>query len=156
MKLSFDWLSDYVDLTGISAQEVAERLTMGAFEVEEVRPTGGAIVGPVVVGEILEIYPHPDAKATKIRVTKTRVQEGSEPLEIVCGAQNIAVGQRIPVALNGARVLNRHDGTELLIEARPVRGLVSNGMLCSPPELGIMDGDSEGILILPHSKENPI
>ena len=71
MKLSFDWLSDYVDLDGVKVEEVRDALTMGAFEVEEVRPVCPvAITGPVVVGEILEIYPHPNAN--KIRLTKTR------------------------------------------------------------------------------------
>lgn len=154
MKLSFDWLCDYVDLTGITPEQVAEKLTMGAFEVEEVRQIRGEIVGPVVVGEILEIYPHPNAN--KIRLTKTRVAEGAEPLEIVCGADNIQVGQRIPVALSGARVIDRKTGKPLPIEAREVRGVVSNGMLCSPPELGLDAGDNEGILVLPHGAENPI
>lgn len=151
MKLSFDWLSDYVDLTGISPEEVAEKLTMGAFEVEEVRPVRGSIVGPVVVGEILEISAHPDPSMTKVRVTKTRVREGEAPLEICCGAQNIEVGQRIPVAMLGSRVLDRKTGGALAIEPRALRGVTSHGMLCSPPELGLTNGDSEGILILPHS-----
>src|SRR5258708_39931440 len=111
MKLSIDWLSDFVDLSGITPQELAERLTMGAFEVEEITLVGPDLVGPIVVGEILEIKQHPNAD--KIRLTKTRIKEGEEPLEIVCGAQNIEVGQRIPVALPGAKVINRKDGTAL-------------------------------------------
>ena len=146
MKLSFDWLSDFVDLTGLSAQEVAEKLTMGAFEVEEVTSFGPDISGPIVVGEILEINPHPNAD--KIRLTKTRIAEGEEGQEIVCGAWNIEVGHKIPVALPGARVINRHDGSALEIKAGKIRGVVSNGMLCSSPELGI-DGSGEGILLLP-------
>src|SRR5215831_17123252 len=140
MRLSFDWLCDYVDLEGVSAQEVADKLTMGAFEVEEVKKVGPDIEGPVVVGEILEINPHPNAD--KIRLTKVRIEDGAEPLEIVCGAQNIEVGQRIPVALPGARVINRHDGSPLVIKAAPIRGVKSNGMLCSPPELGLTNMDS--------------
>src|SRR5271156_4515607 len=105
MKLSFDWLSDFVDLQGISPQELADKLTMGAFEVEAVDQVGSLVEGPIVVGEILEIYAHPNAD--KIRLTKTRIEPGAEPLEIVCGATNIAVGQRIPVALVGAQVLDR-------------------------------------------------
>ncbi len=146
MRLSFEWLSDYVDLQGITPHEVAEKLTMGAFEVEEITVVGAEIVGPIVVGEILAINPHPNAD--KIRLTKVKVASDSEPLEIVCGAQNIAVGQRIPVALPGARVVNRHDGSALEIKLSKIRGVQSNGMLCSPPELGITDGDGEGILIL--------
>lgn len=146
MKLSFDWLSDYVNLDGLNPQEVADRLTMGAFEVEEVREFGPDIQGDVVVGEIVEINPHPNAD--KIRVTKTRVAEGEEPREIVCGAWNIEVGNRIPVALPGSKVINRKDGTPLPIVAGQIRGVTSNGMLCSPPELGV-EGSGEGILILP-------
>ncbi|MBS2008158.1 MAG: phenylalanine--tRNA ligase subunit beta [Cyanobacteria bacterium SZAS TMP-1] len=155
MKLSFDWLGDYVDLTGISPQELAEKLTMGAFEVEEVTVFGPDLVGPIVVGEILEIHPHPNAD--KIRLTKTRIEEGAEPLEIVCGAQNIEVGMRVPVALPGARVINRKDGTPLPIKASAIRGVHSNGMLCSPPELGIDmgEGTSEGILVLNANGKTP-
>lgn len=146
MKLSYSWLCDYVDLTGLTPQEVADKLTMGAFEVEEISTSGPNIVGPVVSGEILDIKVHPNAD--KIRLTKVRLAEGADPVEIVCGAQNIEVGQRIPVALPGAVVLNRKTGDKLEIKASEIRGVHSNGMLCSPPELGITDGDSEGIYIL--------
>ena len=145
MKLSFDWLGDFVDLSGLSAQEVADKLTMGAFEVEEVRVVGADIVGPLVVGQILEINPHPNAD--KIRVTKILLSEGEEPSEIVCGAWNIEVGHKIPVALPGAKVINRKDGSALHIKAGQIRGVTSNGMLCSPSELGV-SADGEGILIL--------
>lgn len=147
MKLSFDWLSDYVDLSGITPQELADRLTMGAFEVEEVTPVGADLQGPLVIGEIMEINPHPNAD--KIRLTKTRVSPGADPLEIVCGAQNIEVGQLVPVALPGAKVVDRKTGGPLAIKASAIRGVHSNGMLCSPSELGIADADPEaGILIL--------
>jgi len=147
MKLSFDWLSDYVDLSGITPQELADKLTMGAFEVEEVNVVGADLQGPLVIGEIMEIHPHPNAD--KIRLTKTRVAPGAEPLEIVCGAQNIEVGQLVPVALPGARVIDRKTGGPLAIKASAIRGVHSNGMLCSPSELGIADSDPEaGILIL--------
>lgn len=154
MRLSFDWLSEYVDLTGITPEQVAEKLTMGAFEVEEIRKVGPDIEGPVVLGEIMEILPHPNAD--KIRLTKTRIAPGEDPLEIVCGATNIEVGQRIPVALPGAKVINRKDGTSLDIKASAIRGVQSNGMLCSPPELGIVTPGTEtpeasGILILDES-----
>ena len=155
MKLSFDWLGDFVDLSGISPHELAEKLTMGAFEVEEVTVFGADLVGPIVVGEIVEIHPHPNAD--KIRLTKTRIKEGDEPLEIVCGAQNIEVGQRVPVALPGAKVVNRKDGSALLIKASAIRGVHSNGMLCSPPELGmdLGEGAGEGILILNGNGKKP-
>lgn len=146
MKLSFDWLGDFVDLSGVSVQEVAEKLTMGAFEVEEVKKVGPDIEGPLVVGKILEINAHPNAD--KIRLTKIRVAENEEPLEIVCGAGNIEVGQIIPVALPGAKVIDRHKGTPLHIKVSAIRGVTSNGMLCSTSELGLPNTDVDGILIL--------
>ncbi len=148
MKLSLNWLADYVDLSGLTPDMIAEKLTMNAFEVEGVHTFGSDLTGPIVVGEILDIQPHPDPKVTKMRVTKTRVAEGQEPLQIVCGATNIAVGQRIPVALPGSIVINRHDGSAFPITVTDKRGVQSNGMLCAATELGITDGDSEGILIL--------
>lgn len=148
MKLSFDWLSDFVDLSGLSAQELADKLTMGAFEVEEVLSFGPDIQGPLVVGEILEINPHPNAD--KIRLTKIRLADSGDAQEIVCGAWNIEVGHKIPVALPGAKVINRHDGSPLHIKENKIRGVTSNGMLCSAPELGIA-GSGEGIMILPPS-----
>ena len=159
MKLSFDWLSEFVDLSGLTAYQVAEKLTMGAFEVEEVTIIGPDLEGPIVVGEILEIHQHPNAD--KIRLTKTRIKEGEEPLDIVCGAGNIEVGQLIPVALPGAKVVNRHDGSALLIKASAIRGVKSNGMLCSPPELGIAKnlqdpGQDEGIWILNKNGNKPV
>lgn len=145
MKLSFDWLGDFVDLSGLSAQEVADKLTMHAFEVEEISVVGSAIEGQLLVGEIMEINPHPNAD--KIRITKIKLEEGGGTHEIVCGAWNIEVGHKIPVALPGAKVINRHDGTALHIKESKIRGVTSNGMLCSPPELGL-SGGGEGILIL--------
>jgi phenylalanyl-tRNA synthetase beta chain len=118
---------------------------MGAFEVEEIKKVGPNIQGDVVVGEILDIRKHPDAE--KIRLTTVRISENEEPRQIVCGAWNIEVGHRIPVALPGAKVLNRLDGKELAIKESKIRGEISRGMLCSAPELGIA-GSGEGILIL--------
>src|SRR5271156_2661526 len=111
MKLSFDWLSDYIDLSGLSPQLVAEKLTMNAFEVEGIDTIGPDLKGPIVVGEIVDIQEHPDPNISKMRVTKVIVEEGQAPLQIVCGAANILVGQRIPVALPGSLVINRHDGS---------------------------------------------
>jgi phenylalanyl-tRNA synthetase beta chain len=147
VKLSYDWLSDFVDLSGLTPEEVAEKLTMGAFEVEEIRRTGPDLRGQLVVGEIMEILPHPDPSVTKMRLTKTRIAADAPPEEIVCGAWNIEVGQKIPVALPGSMVINRKTGEPFPIERTEKRGVVSNGMLCSPAELGIAGGE-DGILIL--------
>lgn len=146
MKLSYEWLSEFVDLSGISPEEVAEKLTMNAFEVEDIHTVGANITGPLVVGKILEIHQHPNAD--KIRLTKVLLKENDEPVQIVCGASNIEVGHVIPVALPGAVVINRKDGSPLPIKASEIRGVKSNGMLCSPSELGLQGYDVDGILIL--------
>jgi len=154
MKLSYSWLCDYVNLDGIEIEDVKDRLTMGAFEVEEMSKEGPDLTGPVVVGEIVDIKTHPNAD--KIRLTRVKLKKDQEPVEIVCGAQNIEVGQRIPVALPGSIVVNRKTGEKLEIKAGEIRGVLSNGMLCSPPELGITDGDAEGILVLSRPGENGV
>ncbi len=99
----------------------------------------------VVVGQILEINPHPDAD--RVRVTKTEVGDG-QPRQIICGATNIEVGQKIPVALPGAVLPGN-----FVIEKRKMRGVESEGMLCSGKELGITE-DAEGIMIL--APETPL
>lgn len=142
MKLSYNWLNDFVDLNGIELTQLAQTLTMGAFEVEEIKPTRKLLDAKVVLGEIKEIQRHPDAD--KLQVTKTEVAPG-ELLQIVCGAQNIAVGQRVPVALVGASVTNRHDGSELKIKESKIRGVESFGMLCSADELGFSEEEVKSI-----------
>lgn len=132
MKLSYNWLKDFVDLADINPEKLAEELTMKAFEVEEISSTGVNIDEKVVLGEILEITKHPDAD--KLNVTQTSI--GSETLQIVCGGKNIKVGQKVPVALVGASVINRHDGSSLDIKKSKIRGVESFGMLCSADELG--------------------
>ncbi|MCC7530023.1 MAG: phenylalanine--tRNA ligase subunit beta [Candidatus Melainabacteria bacterium] len=146
MKLSYEWLSEFVDLSGISPEEVAEKLTMNAFEVEDIQTVGANITGPLVVGKILEIHPVP--KADRIRLTKVLLKEDGEPVQIVCGASNIEVGHIVPVALPGAIVINRKDGSPLPIKQSEIKGVTSNGMLCSPSELGLEGYDVDGILIL--------
>jgi len=144
MKLSYAWLNQFVDLKDISPENLKHELTMKAFEVEEIETIG--LTGPVVVGEILEINKHPDAD--KIRVTKIRLEENGTPTQIVCGAQNIEVGQLIPVCLPGAVVINRKTGEDLPIKQSEIRGVQSNGMLASASELGIDTSDVDGIHIL--------
>ncbi len=144
MKLSYAWLNQFVDLNGISPEDLKDQLTMKAFEVEEIETIG--LTGPVVVGEILEINKHPDAD--KIRVTQMRVAENGEPTQIVCGAQNIEVGQLVPVCLPGAVVINRKTGEGLPIKQSEIRGVTSNGMLASASELGIATSDVDGIHVL--------
>jgi phenylalanyl-tRNA synthetase beta chain len=138
MRVPLSWLRDYVDLQ-LTPEELAERLTLLGMEVKSVE-VWGADWDSVVVGELLAVERHPRAD----RLSLTRVDVGTgEPLEIVCGATNIAVGQRVPVALPGAILPGNRR-----IERTEKLGAVSNGMLCSGDELRLT-GDADGILILP-------
>lgn len=127
MKISFQWLKDYVALPAeITPDEVARKLTFAGLEVEAVTSLAKGF-DKVVVGQILERNKHP--QADRLSLTKIDVGTGT-PLEIVCGAQNIAAGQKIPVATIGAVIPN---GLE--IKPAKIRGVPSQGMLCSLDEL---------------------
>ena len=138
MRVPLAWLADYVDLD-LTPERLAERLTVLGMEVKALE-RWGADWQDVVVGELLTVAKHPNAD--RLSLTTVRVGDG-EPLSIVCGATNIAPGQRVPVALPGAVLPGgrRIDRTEKM-------GIVSNGMLCSGDELGLTS-DADGILILP-------
>jgi phenylalanyl-tRNA synthetase beta chain len=137
MRVPLSWLREFVEFD-LTPEQLAERLTLLGMEVKGI-DRRGSDWNNVVVGELLTVEKHPRAD----RLSLTTVTTGSgEPLEIVCGATNIAPGQRIPVALPGAVLPGnrRIDRTEKM-------GVVSNGMLCSGDELGLT-GDADGILIL--------
>ena len=143
MYISYNWLKDYVDLD-IPPQELADRLTMAGVAVENVTALGQGVDG-VVVGRIESISPHPGADKLVI----TSVDTGSEKLQIVTAATNVAAGDVIPVALEGAVV-----ASGLKIKKAKLRGVESRGMMCSGQELGIdpntMPADqAHGIMILP-------
>ena len=138
MRVPLSWLRDYVDFD-LPPERLAERLTMLGMEVGSIERIG-ADWSSVVVGELLEVTPHP--RADRLSLTKVRVSSSDQPLAIVCGATNIAVGQRVPVALPGA-VLPGGRG----IAVTTIAGSESQGMLCSGAELGLTT-DAEGILIL--------
>jgi phenylalanyl-tRNA synthetase beta chain len=138
MKVSYKWLQEFVAIDK-SPEELAELLTMHAFEVESVEKAGAGL-DKVVVGEVLSREKHPGAD--KLSVTKVKVS-AEETLPIVCGAPNVAVGQKVAVALVGAMLPNG-----ISIAERSVRGEVSMGMICAEDELGL--GQShEGIMVLP-------
>jgi phenylalanyl-tRNA synthetase beta chain len=136
MKLSYNWLKEFVPID-VTPQKMAEMFTMKVAEVESIEMLGQDIQ-KVVVGEILEIRPHP--KSTKLQLTKVAI--GSDTLSIVCGAKNIRVGQKVPTALLGASLPNG-----VKIAAREIRGVKSEGMLASGEELGL-SGGPDGVLIL--------
>lgn len=136
MRVSLAWLGDLVEVT-VTADELAHRLDMSGTKVETIHRPGGGISG-VVVAEVLEIAPHPNAD----NLTLVEVALGTgDTQRVVCGARNIEVGDRVPLARVGALL------PEMEITERKIRGEVSRGMLCSTAELGI-GRDHSGILVL--------
>ena len=138
MRVPISWLREYVDIQQ-TPEQLAERLTLLGMEVKGIEQWG-ADWRSVVVGELLTVEKHP--YADRLHLTTVNVGSG-EPLHIVCGANNIAPGQRVPVALPGAVLPG-----ERRIERTEKMGIASEGMLCSGDELHITS-DAEGILILP-------
>ncbi|SDY86418.1 phenylalanine--tRNA ligase subunit beta [Nitrosomonas halophila] len=143
MKFSERWLRTFVN-PACSSEELAHILTMAGLEVESVTPVA-PFFDNVVVAEIVSIQKH--ANADRLNVCLVDVGEASETcLQIVCGAQNVAVGMKTACALAGARL------PELNIRKSKVRGIESFGMLCSAKELGLAD-EAEGLLDLPHEAQ---
>lgn len=138
MKISERWLREFVS-PAASAEELAERLTLAGIEVAAVHAAIPAFDG-VVVGQVLGIEPHPSAD--KLRVSRVAVGTGAA-LQIVCGAPNVRVGMYAPVVLAGGHL---PDG-KVILESQ-LRGVVSQGMLCSARELGLSE-DHSGLLELP-------
>jgi phenylalanyl-tRNA synthetase beta chain len=137
MRVPLSWLRELVDFD-LAPEELAARLTLLGMEVKGLERRGSEWHN-VVVGELLAVEKHP--RADRLSLTRVTIGQG-EPLEIVCGATNIAKGQRVPVALPGAVLPGGRR-----IERTEKMGAVSNGMLCSGDELGLT-GDADGILIL--------
>ena len=137
MKISLQWLKDYVVLPG-SVDALAEALTKGGTEVVG-REDRGNITDKIVVAQILSSAPHPNAN----RLSVCQVDDGSgQPRQIVCGAKNFRVGDKVPLALPGAVL-----GPDFKIKAGKLRGEKSDGMLCSAKELALAE-DADGLLIL--------
>lgn len=148
MKISYNWLRQYVDIN-ISAEKVAELLTFGGLEVEGVERIetikGG--LRNYFVGEVLTCEMHPNSDHLHL----TTVDVGGErPLNIVCGAPNVAKGQKVIVATIGAKVYTS-DEEFFEIKKSKLRGELSEGMICSEKELGLSD-NNDGIMVL---KDNP-
>jgi len=144
MHIVQSWLKTYTDLP-LAPQELADRLTMLGLEFEAISNPGAKYEG-FVVGEVLEAQRHPNAD----RLTVCRVNTGKEHLQIVCGAPNVAAGQKVPVGLVGATVpRNQHDpnGPPFVLQQVKLRGVESSGMICSAFELDL-GKDADGILVL--------
>ena len=137
MKILKSWLNDWIDIDKISGDDLSEALESLGFEIET-RTNISSNYKNIVVGKVLEIYPHPNAD--KVRVTK--VDTGNNIFEIVCGAWNFDVGAIVPVALPKSEIKDN-----FLIDKRDIRGVESNGMICSADELDLWE-DNAGILLL--------
>ncbi len=144
MKVSYQWLCEVVNITGVSPDELAERLTRGGLTVDGVAPRVKGVSG-VVVGEVVACEQHPNAD--RLRVCQVNVGQ-DELLTIVCGAPNVAAGQKVPTAVVGANLPGGKIGKAKL------RGIESQGMLCSASEIGLEvkllpKEQTEGLYILP-------
>lgn len=144
MNISYNWLKEYVDFD-LTPEEVSAALTSIGLEtdgVEEVQSIKGGLEG-LVVGEVLTCEPHPNSD--HMHITTVYLGEG-EPVQIVCGAANVAAGQKVIVATLGAKL---YDGDQsFTIKKSKLRGVESNGMICAEDEIGV--GTShDGIIVLP-------
>ena len=142
MKVSLKWLRDYVDIK-FAPEELAEKLTMSGLEVKGIQIIGGTW-DKVVIGEVIALNPHPNADRLKLAT----VDLGTGQVNTVCGAPNIELGQRVTFAHVGARLIDPHTEETVLLKPAKIRGVASEGMVCSEKELGISD-IHEGILVLP-------
>ena len=141
MKVPLSWLRQYVDVD-IPGGELAHRLTMAGVEVGEVEETGGWT--DTFVGRVTSVRQHPNADRLRLCTVTT----GSDEMEVVCGAPNVAEGQKICFARVGAYLYNAHSGRHETLAAATIRGVESQGMICSELELGLGD-DHTGIIVLP-------
>src|SRR6478752_10810314 len=149
MKVPMRWLADYVD-TGLSAQDLAYKMTMAGLEAEKIEVIGEGW-DKVFVAIVRRVERHPDAD----RLVLADVEAGEHRLTVVTGAPNIAAGQKVVLALAGARLIDGHSdsGEYKTLKPGEIRGVMSEGMVCSEKELGMSD-EHEGILVLPD--ETPV
>src|SRR5580704_9571524 len=141
MKVTLNWLKQYVEING-TPEEVADRLTMLGLEVEGVQKLGGEFEG-IVVAQVLTRDKHPNAD----RLSLCRVADGKGERQIVCGAQNFKAGDKVPLILPGASLPPKPGEQPFQIKVGKIRGVESQGMMCSPQELGLPD-QVDGLLIL--------
>lgn len=149
MLVSYKWLQDYVNLNGVSAAELAEKITRSGIEVDGIEKLSDG-VKDVVVGEVLDCTQHP--QADKLKMCQVDIGE-EEPVQIICGAPNVAKGQKVPVAKVGAVLPGNFK-----IKRAKLRGEESNGMICSLQELGfegklVPKEFAEGIYVFPADAE---
>ena len=152
MQVSLNWLKEFVDLEGIDEKQIAHELTMSGLEVEEIEYLKPQFSN-IITAKIEKINNHPNADKLHL----VDVNTGSEVKTVVCGAQNIQEGQIIPYASVGSKVLDRKTGEQFTLTPATIRGVESQGMLCSSDELGLSDRnyqEEDGILILNRFLDN--
>lgn len=150
MKISLEWLNEYIDLSDVTPEQIAHELTMSGLEVEEIEKTGPKFSN-IRTAQIKLIDQHPNADKLHL----VTVDLGTETKTVVCGAQNIKEGQIIPYASVGSKVLDRKTGEQFELTPAKIRGVESQGMLCSQDELGLENMQEEdGILILNRLYDN--
>ncbi|MBM4453396.1 MAG: phenylalanine--tRNA ligase subunit beta [Chloroflexi bacterium] len=142
MKVSLRWLSDYVDIS-VPLEKITERLTLAGLEVSSTEVVGESWEH-VFVARVVEVNAHPNAD----RLRLVTVDLGKQRTTVVCGAPNVAVGQKIAFAKLGARLIDGHSSKVVELKPAKIRGVASEGMVCSEKELGISDSH-EGIMVLP-------
>ncbi len=149
MKLSLNWLREFVDVD-LAVPELARLLIDATAEVESWETIGaGWDTERIRVAEVIAVEPHPNAD----RLRLVTVEAGHGRQQVVCGAPNVAVGQKVAFATEGAELFDGHTGEKAKLKLRPIRGVDSAGMVLSEKELGL-SGDHEGILVLP--AETPV
>lgn len=142
MRVSLEWLKEYVDLTGLTPETIAEALTNSGLEVESIEYLGPKFNG-VIVGKVQSVEPHPNADRLRLvtvntgTTQNTAVDTGSAQNKVVCGAPNVREGILIAYATEGATVISRKDNTLFKLEKAKIRGVESSGMVCSIDELGL-------------------
>jgi len=142
MKITYNWLKEYVDFDW-SVEELAERITMLGVEVEGIEEYGGAFEG-IVVGEVVTRDQHPNAD----KLSLCKINDGTQELQIVCGATNFQAGDKVALATIGTEMPVEQDQKPFVIKEGKIRGETSQGMMCSGSELKLSE-DHEGILVLP-------
>jgi len=142
MKISLKWLKEYVDVV-LPPKELAGKLTMAGVEVKEMQIVGGAWTN-VSIGEVVALDAHPNADRLKL----VTVELKNRRMTVVTGAPNLEIGDKVPFADVGAELIDGHTGRTAKLKPAKIRGITSEGMVCSEKELGISD-DHQGIMILP-------
>src|SRR4051794_138657 len=146
MKVTLNWLRQYVDFNW-PPEELTERLTMLGLEVEGVQKLGGEFEG-IVVAQVLQKDRHPNAD----KLWLCRVADGQGERQIVCGAQNFNVGDKVPLILPGSSLPAKPGEQPFTIKVGKIRGVESHGMMCSPQELGLPDQVDGLLLLKPEAK----